>query len=153
MEELKRTTAYYKTKGLIERFEVIDDEDLVRTHEATNREGRGMGASPSVATSAPAVSMQKSTSLPSRTTAASPPANAASVAASKGEGGASMSAPLHPLAWPPTPPAAPTPPTWLDRLVDAIIGDDRHSRYALICQKCLSHNGLARPEDFETVRT
>ena len=52
---------------------------------------------------------------------------------------------------PPTP--TPTPPTWLDRLVDAIIGDDRSTRYALICQKCLSHNGLARSEDFDTVRT
>jgi len=52
----------------------------------------------------------------------------------------------------PTPvPAPPSTPTWMDRLVDAIIGDERSSKYALICRKCFAHNGLARMEEFESI--
>lgn len=42
--------------------------------------------------------------------------------------------------------------TWMDRLVDAMIGDDsRHSKYALICKRCHAHNGLALPDEIMTV--
>lgn len=43
-------------------------------------------------------------------------------------------------------------PTWYDRLLDTIIGDDRFSKYALICQQCYTHNGLVLPEDFESTQ-
>ena len=44
--------------------------------------------------------------------------------------------------------------TWMDRLVDAMIGDDsRHHRYALVCQRCHAHNGLALPDEIMTLST
>ena len=40
--------------------------------------------------------------------------------------------------------------TWLDRVLDAVVGqeDGPQHRYALICQSCFSHNGLALPQEF-----
>ncbi|XP_077293393.1 zinc-ribbon metal-binding protein lunapark [Arctopsyche grandis] len=36
-----------------------------------------------------------------------------------------------------------------DRLVDYLVGDGPGSRFALICSKCMGHNGMALPEEFE----
>ncbi|EIW54803.1 uncharacterized protein TRAVEDRAFT_60246 [Trametes versicolor FP-101664 SS1] len=55
-------------------------------------------------------------------------------------------------------PQRPLPPPrkqWFDKLADAILGDDdgsttaTGSRYALICQKCFSHNGLVKESVWE----
>ncbi|PJF18508.1 hypothetical protein PSACC_01671 [Paramicrosporidium saccamoebae] len=113
VEELKKATSYYKTKGLVERFEIASDE------------GAPMNSEPMQP--APKPTVETTEQQPLSPPPASPP--------------------------PPPPAAAPTPLTWLDRLVDAIIGDDRSTRYALICPRCFSHNGLARPEEFEILRT
>lgn len=44
-------------------------------------------------------------------------------------------------------------PTWLDRLMDSIIGDDsRNQKYALICARCYNHNGIVPPEQFNSIR-
>ena len=47
---------------------------------------------------------------------------------------------------------------WYDKLADALLGDDEPvnapaSRYALICQKCFTHNGLVKEEMWEDART
>jgi Predicted integral membrane zinc-ribbon metal-binding protein len=48
---------------------------------------------------------------------------------------------------------------WYDKLADALLGDDEpvmnaaSSRYALICQKCFTHNGLVKEEMWEDART
>lgn len=39
--------------------------------------------------------------------------------------------------------------SYLDRLVEYIVGDGPSNRYALICRKCESHNGMALKEEFE----
>ncbi|KOC68357.1 Protein lunapark-B, partial [Habropoda laboriosa] len=39
--------------------------------------------------------------------------------------------------------------TYLDRLIDYLVGDGPSNRYALICRKCESHNGMALKEEFE----
>lgn len=39
-------------------------------------------------------------------------------------------------------------PHWYDRILDMIVGEDEYSpksRYALICESCRNHNGLAQP--------
>lgn len=48
---------------------------------------------------------------------------------------------------------------WYDKLADALLGDDATttgplaaSRYALICEKCFTHNGLAREDQWEDAR-
>lgn len=54
---------------------------------------------------------------------------------------------------PPGPPLArPVPPRergLVDRVVEYLVGDGPQNRYALICQQCLSHNGMALKEEFE----
>ncbi|CAK9800150.1 Endoplasmic reticulum junction formation protein lunapark-B [Anthophora plagiata] len=39
--------------------------------------------------------------------------------------------------------------TYLDRLIDYLVGDGPSNRYALICRQCESHNGMALKEEFE----
>ncbi|PVU99839.1 hypothetical protein BB559_000350 [Furculomyces boomerangus] len=43
---------------------------------------------------------------------------------------------------------------WLEKLVDKLVGDDvaANSRYALICRKCYSHNGLVLEEEIDTIQ-
>lgn len=102
IEELKKQTAYYQTKGLLERF----DPDYIR-------------ASPRK----PIVKNPEKP-LPVPVPVSSPTTVVQHVAV----------------------------PTWFDRVMDSLIGDDRMSKYALICPRCHSHNGLVRPEDYETIQ-
>uniref|UniRef100_A0A8B9LXP5 Endoplasmic reticulum junction formation protein lunapark n=1 Tax=Astyanax mexicanus TaxID=7994 RepID=A0A8B9LXP5_ASTMX len=39
----------------------------------------------------------------------------------------------------------------MDRVIEYLVGDGPQNRYALICQQCLSHNGMALKEEFEYV--
>lgn len=47
---------------------------------------------------------------------------------------------------------------WYDKVADAILGDDDHevgspsSRYALICERCFTHNGLIKESMWEDAR-
>ncbi|KAG8762054.1 hypothetical protein FRC11_011439 [Ceratobasidium sp. 423] len=60
----------------------------------------------------------------------------------------------------PTPPRPVQPPQrgWLDRVADKVLGEDEsslgvaQSRYALICERCFSHNGLVKEGDWETTQ-
>jgi len=40
---------------------------------------------------------------------------------------------------------------WIARLAAMLVGEDPTQCYALICQKCHMHNGLARKEDFQYI--
>jgi hypothetical protein len=44
---------------------------------------------------------------------------------------------------------------WYDKLFDAIIGpvESANNKYALICTRCFTHNGLVLPEAYATTRT
>ncbi|XP_015283583.1 PREDICTED: protein lunapark, partial [Gekko japonicus] len=39
----------------------------------------------------------------------------------------------------------------LDRIVEYLVGDGPQNRYALICQQCFSHNGMALKEEFDYI--
>jgi hypothetical protein len=39
--------------------------------------------------------------------------------------------------------------SYLDKLVEYLVGDGPSNRYALICKQCGSHNGMALKEEFE----
>ncbi|KAF8966011.1 hypothetical protein BGZ46_000457, partial [Entomortierella lignicola] len=42
---------------------------------------------------------------------------------------------------------------WYDKIVDVIVGDEGpETRYALICGQCYSHNGLALPQEIEDIQ-
>ncbi|KAF5358639.1 hypothetical protein D9758_007708 [Tetrapyrgos nigripes] len=50
----------------------------------------------------------------------------------------------------PAPQLTPPRKQWFDKLADVVLGDDDQSaRYALICEKCFSHNGLVKESVWE----
>ncbi|CAE6428565.1 unnamed protein product [Rhizoctonia solani] len=59
-----------------------------------------------------------------------------------------------------TPPRPVLPPQrgWLDKVADKVLGEDEspvgiaQSRYALICERCFSHNGLVKESEWETTQ-
>ncbi|KAL7826047.1 hypothetical protein SRHO_G00337850 [Serrasalmus rhombeus] len=55
--------------------------------------------------------------------------------------------------YPPGPPLArpilPRERSAVDRVIEYLVGDGPQNRYALICQQCFSHNGMALREEFE----
>ncbi|KAG0269171.1 hypothetical protein DFQ27_004567 [Actinomortierella ambigua] len=56
---------------------------------------------------------------------------------------------------PPRMPYAPMPPQkhWYDKIVDVIVGDEGpDTKYALICGQCFTHNGLALPNEIDDVQ-
>jgi len=118
VEELKRMTMYYQTKGLIERYDKESPEGKKNTRKDVKE-----------APVADNLLLQKegSKALESRPFSAPVPLTSAPVMVSSS-------------------------PSWMDRLVDALLGDDRNSQYALICPRCHAHNGLARAEDFYTLK-
>lgn len=58
---------------------------------------------------------------------------------------------MHPPGPPLARPLLPRDRTAMDRVIEYLVGDGPQNRYALICQQCLSHNGMALKEEFEYV--
>jgi len=54
----------------------------------------------------------------------------------------------------PISPSNPNERKWIDKLMDAIVGDvnEVDSRYALVCNFCYTHCGLALPEEYKTFK-
>merc|ERR1712080_601043 len=58
----------------------------------------------------------------------------------------------RPPPGPPLPrPVLPRERGYMDRVVEYLVGDGPHNRYALICKQCQSHNGMALREEFEFI--
>ncbi|XP_066542523.1 endoplasmic reticulum junction formation protein lunapark-A isoform X2 [Hoplias malabaricus] len=58
---------------------------------------------------------------------------------------------MHPPGPPLTRPVLPRDRGAVDRVIEYLVGDGPQNRYALICQQCLSHNGMALKEEFEYI--
>ncbi|XP_035532696.1 endoplasmic reticulum junction formation protein lunapark-A [Morone saxatilis] len=58
---------------------------------------------------------------------------------------------MHPPGPPLARPVLPRERGAMDRVIEYLVGDGPGNRYALICQQCLSHNGMALKEEFEYV--
>ncbi|XP_047458079.1 endoplasmic reticulum junction formation protein lunapark-B isoform X3 [Mugil cephalus] len=56
---------------------------------------------------------------------------------------------LHPPGPPLARPILPKDRGAMDRVIEYLVGDGPQNRYALICQQCYSHNGMALKEEFE----
>jgi len=54
----------------------------------------------------------------------------------------------------PVSPSNPNERKWIDKLMDAIVGDvyEADSKYALVCNFCYTHCGLALPEEYKTYK-
>ncbi|KAM4697601.1 endoplasmic reticulum junction formation protein lunapark [Rhinophrynus dorsalis] len=58
---------------------------------------------------------------------------------------------VHPPGPPLARPILPRERGALDRVVEYLVGDGPQNRYALVCQQCFSHNGMALKEEFEYI--
>ncbi|KAM6955042.1 endoplasmic reticulum junction formation protein lunapark-A [Lycodopsis pacificus] len=58
---------------------------------------------------------------------------------------------MHPPGPPLARPVVPRERGTMDRVIEYLVGDGPQNRCALICQQCLSHNGMALKEEFEYV--
>ncbi|XP_068560800.1 endoplasmic reticulum junction formation protein lunapark-A [Cebidichthys violaceus] len=58
---------------------------------------------------------------------------------------------MHPPGPPLARPVVPRERGAMDRVIEYLVGDGPQNRYALICQQCVSHNGMALKEEFEYV--
>ncbi|PWN49387.1 hypothetical protein IE53DRAFT_299438, partial [Violaceomyces palustris] len=156
IEEIKRATRYDHLRLLLEKYDetrppttnpnqkqkVARESNLASgkkqqiptpTKSQVQAEGPGGGGGPIQ------VGNTSSPSTPSRT-----------------QGGGGLQAPFQ-LSNPTTPSFPPTKRTWIDKLADAVLGAEDPSvwgpeqKYALICSRCFSHNGLATKEDFQEI--
>lgn len=71
--------------------------------------------------------------------------------------GGGASAPGALAAFPTMPPPTPHTRSIMDKVADALLGvspeeTNPYNKYALICAKCFSHNGLCPKDEFEFVR-
>ncbi|KAG7502729.1 hypothetical protein JOB18_025346 [Solea senegalensis] len=58
---------------------------------------------------------------------------------------------MHPPGPPLARPVLPRERGAMDRVIEYLVGDGPQNRYALVCQQCLSHNGMALKEEFEYI--
>jgi hypothetical protein len=126
LEDLKKETSYYKTRSILERYDESERD------KAARKERQQSPKSQAKQSHAAALASPQSLRLsPPQTLQPSPHQSL-----------------NRQQVMPPQQPQFKTP-NWIDRLMDALIGDDsRNQKYALICQQCFNHNGLAEPETF-----
>lgn len=148
-EEYKQKTNYYKVKELTELRDPDNPETGAPVQPPRNH--------PSTATSGP--KLNSSSSPNQQTTTKEKPSLPQPPRAEAGQNpsGEEGQSPEHRAVPGQTSQAEPLPPvrrTWMDRILDVLIGEDETSpqnRYALICKNCGTHNGLAafgeQPED------
>lgn len=149
IEEIKKKTNYYTTRNLLEKY---DDSARKEDPNASLRK-RAVGA-PGIGSGTPIRNPN-----PYATPIRNPQQGAQGQVVPASAGGPSVG-PILPPQFSPVPqqPMAPPQRQWFDKVADAILGDDdassgsAHSRYALICEQCFSHNGLVREGDWENIQ-
>ncbi|KAI9438797.1 hypothetical protein H4582DRAFT_1951111 [Lactarius indigo] len=140
VEDIKKKTNYYETRDLLERYE---DGPSNRLPPAWSKIGP-------IAPVQPQPQPQQPPSTPQRAVPAVPPNTPANLRTPISPG-------LQSQLITQTPPQPLPPPRkkWYDKLADILLGDDEQpvnaaaSRYALICQKCSTHNGLMKEDMWE----
>ncbi|KAN0136697.1 putative integral membrane metal-binding protein (DUF2296) domain containing protein [Lactarius tabidus] len=137
VEEIKKKTNYYETRDLLERYE----------------DGPSKGSFPAWPRNGPVARFppQQAPSTPQRAAPAAPPNTPANL----------PTTPISPglqsqlVQRTPQQPLPPPRKQWYDKLADVLLGDDEPhvnaaaSRYALICQRCFTHNGLVKEDMWE----
>jgi endoplasmic reticulum junction formation protein lunapark len=156
IEELKEKSDYYNTQQLLERFDSKASSrnslpDLLR-ESPTQQRNLQQKASSNDLRQAPSMDTLRQRGN-SRTSLAPlpPPINPSTFAVPPIPPPQNIPQ-FHPSAFSPPPspilPAQQQPTTFLDRVLDLLVGEDENAadkRYALICRHCRAHNGLAPP--------
>jgi hypothetical protein len=137
LEELKRKTDYYITKGLIERYDTPVKNSVTQKPKQPLPPNELNGPSllpntPLVARGAGVSHAKTNDQTPQTLQREAVPKN-----------------PFEPPAAP-REPVHVGPKSFTDRLLDAVIGepDPSHHKYALICENCFTHNGLVLPHEY-----
>lgn len=153
IEELKEKSDYYNTQQLLERY---DSKALPRSTSDEKFHDPAQSQSPQLKSSSEGIRRQPSIdTLRQRGNSRAllpqlpPPITPASFVSPKPQNIPQF----HPSAFspPPSPSLAPQElrsKTFLDRVLDLLVGEDENAadhRYALICRHCRAHNGLAPP--------
>lgn len=130
VENLKKKTSYYFTKGLIERYDTPPKNASVRS-----------ALSPSTEVNTPKNSAAE---INNQTT----PKTSIKVDKIDGAQNADHNSIIDTLSLK----RQVEDRSWFDKILDALIGEEQgpESKYALICENCFSHNGLVSSEEYFT---
>ncbi|KAF9944176.1 hypothetical protein BGZ70_004950, partial [Mortierella alpina] len=180
VEELKKKTAYYSTKTLLERYDPSSQHQRSNGSRQTGPDGRPMPAAqngqprpqqPNMmdpglrqrqglgVTNAEGVPIGQRPMGPSAGVHLQHPSHGPQgLRGPQGPYGPSQQPfgpgqPRHNNALPPPYGASHNEKHWYDRIVDVIVGDEGpETKYALICAQCFAHNGLALPHEIEDIQ-
>ncbi|KAF9254545.1 hypothetical protein L218DRAFT_1082281 [Marasmius fiardii PR-910] len=122
VEEIKKKTNYYSTRDLLQRYDESSPSTPLRQRIPPKQAQAG------------------TPETPQRPRLSVPPSGRFQTPVSSG-----LQAQLSPVFTPPGPPRK----QWFDKLADAVLGDEDPARFALICEKCFSHNGLVKESVWE----
>jgi len=164
LEELKNKLKYYQTKNLIEKYELqeqplFDFNGMPMTYPQMNqrmdsnqlRHKRSM-IDPRKQQVMNSHTISKQRSMPvlpkNKNNKQFPDSNQQQPQQQQQQ--QQQQHPLPPL----TSPSNPNERKWIDKLMDAIVGDvnEVDSKYALVCNFCYTHCGLALPEEYKTFK-
>ncbi|KAI9341818.1 hypothetical protein DFJ73DRAFT_843438 [Zopfochytrium polystomum] len=173
LEELKKKTGYYETKGLIERFDSANRKGTPTSHgqpvrpiQPNHPSGSGLRQRPQNIQPPAGTPIQHGAApqhlqvLPGTPSTSAPPGGQIQPTPSERPVHGS---PIPQIVVPQTPinnrarlhetPVS-SPKPWYEKFAEALIGDSEepHQKYALICQNCFVHNGLVLPEEYPTIR-
>ncbi|KAK9722097.1 hypothetical protein K7432_002944 [Basidiobolus ranarum] len=174
VEELKKKTAYYSTKNLLDRYDTPtkskpgkngNEGPKTPLHNANLARAQGRLIVPNSAPANPNLRQRNTPGKPqdpriNGTPTAVPGPRNPSTSSSK-----DIKNPNIP-ALPPSGPINGINPTqvfsnhidnqqnnWYDKIIDVIVGQEGpNTKYALICKNCFAHNGLALPNEIEDIQ-
>jgi hypothetical protein len=154
IEEMKQKMNYYTAKTLIERYDesaAPDTKGLTKRHSRSdfvpmaageiknNAEAEEIQSGPATAeySDKPRLSMAPNDYPPEVFNSQRP--------LYRKDISAAVYANPHPL---------PQSRTWIDRVLDLIVGEETSpsTKYALVCEKCFHHNGLALEEELDNLK-
>ena len=152
VEELKRKTSYYLTKGLIERYDsptknavnagsdAVDANSSDSAKENTPRKRNVKSESTTPKPKDKALNIQPSPLQMKQRQDTNASLRIQTQANQQGGDAHSLKYERAPTY------------TWVDRILDLIIGDSESNvqKYALICTNCFEHNGLAFANEYPT---
>uniref|UniRef100_T1ISS4 Endoplasmic reticulum junction formation protein lunapark n=1 Tax=Strigamia maritima TaxID=126957 RepID=T1ISS4_STRMM len=156
LEDVMETETYKVARELLERY----DPDQFRKPGTASEDAMSTVSEPGVRRriTNPSVGFPVGTSSPNIKSQMSMPAGRSSGSTGFSQGLPSSGGSMQPgisgyrPPGPPMPrPILPRDRTFMERLIEYLVGDGPNTRFALICRQCNSHNGMALKEEFEYI--
>ncbi|GAA5989579.1 hypothetical protein JCM10908_000539 [Rhodotorula pacifica] len=167
VEEIKKKTGYYSTRDLLEKYDEALRKGPTGSAPATPMKNatNAAGKTPTGAAGTPGTPARPAAGSPATPTtpqgqiqgagAPNVPATAPGTPLNPNLAGASAPGAL--AGFPTMPPPTPHTRSIMDKVADALLGvspeeSNPYNKYALICGKCFSHNGLCPKDEFDFVQ-